>query len=287
MTIIVKTLSISNQERIRPGQRRSGHREPDQAAYRGDQARGVAAAQLELQTEGFSGRLMEISKFLKKEGNAWLAANGQGHSPWEELPYWLKGYGDMGYVLGDKKIIDDKTTAILSSDSELLRILMRGEAGANEHERTANALVRARAAAGAPLGPAPDCTPAGRALAAERHLRKVNSSIEIEGIVADANYTNIEKFCHDADVILDGLDNTETRLLINDVALKHKIPWVYGGAIASSGMTMTIIPGELTELPQPRDICAFSLLVANSLKTFSAYNNIRCSNITYNAEKTA
>jgi len=83
-----------------------------------------------------------------------------------------------------------------------------------------------------------------KAIAAERHLRKVNSSVEIEGIVADANYTNIERFCSSADVILDGLDNFETRLLINDVALKHKIPWVYGGAIASNGMTMTIIPGE-------------------------------------------
>jgi len=83
-----------------------------------------------------------------------------------------------------------------------------------------------------------------KAVAAERHLRKVNSSVEIEGIVADANYTNIESFCSGADVILDGLDNFETRLLINDVALKHKIPWVYGGAIASQGMTMTVIPGQ-------------------------------------------
>jgi len=83
-----------------------------------------------------------------------------------------------------------------------------------------------------------------KAIAAERHLKKVNSSVAIEGIVADANYTNIEGFCSGADLILDGLDNLETRFLINDVAMKHKIPWVYGGAIASSGMTMTIIPGE-------------------------------------------
>jgi len=83
-----------------------------------------------------------------------------------------------------------------------------------------------------------------KAVAAERHLRKVNSSVEIERIVADANYTNIERLCVDADVILDGLDNFETRLLVNDVSLKHRIPWVYGGAIASNGMTMTIIPGE-------------------------------------------
>ncbi|MFC1958628.1 ThiF family adenylyltransferase [Chloroflexota bacterium] len=83
-----------------------------------------------------------------------------------------------------------------------------------------------------------------KAIAAERHLRKVNSSVEIEGIVADANYTNIEAFCSGVDVILDGLDNFETRFLINDVALKHESPWVYGGAIASQGMTMTIIPGK-------------------------------------------
>lgn len=83
-----------------------------------------------------------------------------------------------------------------------------------------------------------------KAIAAERHLRKVNSSIEIEGIVADVNCTNIEGFVRDADIILDGLDNFETRLLINDVSLKHKIPWVYGGAISSLGMTMTIIPHE-------------------------------------------
>ncbi len=83
-----------------------------------------------------------------------------------------------------------------------------------------------------------------KAIAAERHLRKVNSLVEVEGIVGDVNYTNIEKFCADADVILDGLDNIETRYLINDAALKQGIPWVYGGAIATYGMTMTIIPGK-------------------------------------------
>ncbi len=83
-----------------------------------------------------------------------------------------------------------------------------------------------------------------KAIAAERHLKKVNSSIEIEGVVADVNHANIERLVAGADLILDGLDNFETRLLINDVSLKHNIPWVYGGVIASHGMTMTIIPSE-------------------------------------------
>jgi len=83
-----------------------------------------------------------------------------------------------------------------------------------------------------------------KAIAAERHLKKVNSSVEIEGVVADVNYANVERLVTGADLILDGLDNLETRFIINDASLKHKIPWVYGGAISASGMTMNIIPGE-------------------------------------------
>ncbi len=83
-----------------------------------------------------------------------------------------------------------------------------------------------------------------KAVAAERHLCRINSSIEIESVVADANFTNIERFVDGADVIMDGLDNFEARFLINDVSLKLGIPWVYGAAIASSGMTATIIPGR-------------------------------------------
>ncbi len=82
-----------------------------------------------------------------------------------------------------------------------------------------------------------------KALAAERHLKEVNSEIRIEGIIADVNYTNIERFIQGARVILDGLDNTETRFLINDASLKSGIPWIYGGAIGSTGMTMTVVPG--------------------------------------------
>jgi molybdopterin/thiamine biosynthesis adenylyltransferase len=81
-----------------------------------------------------------------------------------------------------------------------------------------------------------------KAIAAERHLRKVNSSIKIEGVVADVNYTNIEELVSGAEVIVDGLDNLDTRFLLNDVALKLDLPWVYGGAVSSHGMTATFVP---------------------------------------------
>ncbi len=83
-----------------------------------------------------------------------------------------------------------------------------------------------------------------KAEAAAVKLRQINSSVTVEPIVADINRTNIEDFCEGADLILDGSDNFEIRYLINDVAIKHDKPWVYGGAVGSQGMTMTIIPGE-------------------------------------------
>lgn len=67
--------------------------------------RGWLHRQLRLQADGFIGHLGEISSFLRKDGNAWLSPGGEGHSSWEELPYWLKGFGDMAYVLGDEALI--------------------------------------------------------------------------------------------------------------------------------------------------------------------------------------
>ncbi len=83
-----------------------------------------------------------------------------------------------------------------------------------------------------------------KAEAARRRLEKINSAVLIEGIVADVDYTNVESLIRGVDVIVDGLDNFETRMLINDAALKHGVPWIYGGAIATCGMTTTVIPGK-------------------------------------------
>jgi hypothetical protein len=91
-----------------------------------------------------------------------------------------------------------------------------------------------------------------------RHLRRVNSTITIEEIVADVSATDIAGFIADADVVLDGTDNFATRYLINDACVKLGKPWVYTGVIASYGMSMTIRPGEtaclrciMGELPAP------------------------------------
>ncbi|HKD35826.1 MAG TPA: ThiF family adenylyltransferase, partial [Pirellulales bacterium] len=83
-----------------------------------------------------------------------------------------------------------------------------------------------------------------KAIAAANQLRKVNSAIEIEPIVADVTSANVLALCDGVDLVLDGTDNFETRFLVNEAALKLGLPWVYGGAIGATGQTMTILPGE-------------------------------------------
>jgi len=75
-------------------------------------------------------------------------------------------------------------------------------------------------------------------------LRKVNSQIAIESIVDDVHPTNIESLIDGYDLIIDATDNMETRLLLNDACIKSDIPWIYGGAIGTYGMSMNIIPGK-------------------------------------------
>ncbi|MBN2841914.1 MAG: glycoside hydrolase family 127 protein [Sedimentisphaerales bacterium] len=62
---------------------------------------------LNRQRDGLTGQLGSVSAWLQKEGNAWLAPDGKGAWGWEEVPYWLKGFANLGYILEDKKIIDE------------------------------------------------------------------------------------------------------------------------------------------------------------------------------------
>jgi molybdopterin-synthase adenylyltransferase len=81
-----------------------------------------------------------------------------------------------------------------------------------------------------------------KAIAAAAHVSRINSESQVEGLVKDVNYANIIELINDVDLILDGTDNFETRYLINDAAVKLKKPWVYGAAVGSYGVQMTIQP---------------------------------------------
>lgn len=83
-----------------------------------------------------------------------------------------------------------------------------------------------------------------KVIAAERKLRKINSTIVVEPIIADLNLENGEELLHGFDVIVDGTDNFSTRYLINDISIKLGIPWIFGAAVSSRGMHAVIIPGK-------------------------------------------
>ncbi|MDI6698157.1 MAG: glycoside hydrolase family 127 protein [Candidatus Saccharicenans sp.] len=65
------------------------------------EARGWLLSQLRLMATGLTGRLPEISRYLQSD-SGWLTLKGRG---WEEMPYWLKGYGNLAYLLGDREMI--------------------------------------------------------------------------------------------------------------------------------------------------------------------------------------
>lgn len=83
-----------------------------------------------------------------------------------------------------------------------------------------------------------------KAEAAARKLRRINSGVEVEAVVADANSGNLERLCEDVELILDGTDNFETRFLVNDVSVKLGVPWVYGACIGAEGLVLPILPRQ-------------------------------------------
>ncbi len=87
-----------------------------------------------------------------------------------------------------------------------------------------------------------------KAEAAKRKIAQVNSQIKVDAVVDDVNHTNIERLATQlpgvgkVDLIMDGVDNFETRYLANDVAVKHGIPYVYGGAVGTVGASYAVLP---------------------------------------------
>jgi adenylyltransferase/sulfurtransferase len=83
-----------------------------------------------------------------------------------------------------------------------------------------------------------------KAAAAERRIARINSGVRVRAVVADLTASNAEDLFGGAELILDGTDNFEARYLINDFAVSRGLPWVYGAAVASYGVTMPVIPGH-------------------------------------------
>jgi len=119
-----------------------------------------------------------------------------------------------------------------------------------------------------------------KAVAAANRIARINSEVQVESVVKDVNYSNIEELIRDADVVLDGTDNFEVRYLLNDAAVKLKKAWIYGAAVGAYGVQMTIIPGQtpclrcvFAEMPPPgtSPTCDTAGVVLPIIATIASY----------------
>lgn len=103
-----------------------------------------------------------------------------------------------------------------------------------------------------------------KAEAAKRKLATINSGVRVTAIVDDINHTNIARHTRGADVLVDGLDNFTTRYLANDLAVQTGLPYVYGAAVGTTGMSFSVLPRatgesrwEQSDLATPCFRCLF------------------------------
>jgi molybdopterin/thiamine biosynthesis adenylyltransferase len=80
-----------------------------------------------------------------------------------------------------------------------------------------------------------------KAVAAQQKLRRVNSAVQLEVVVDDLNTSNAEELVFGLDLVLDGLDNFDTRFVLNDACKKSRIPWVYAAAVGSYGLVLPVL----------------------------------------------
>ncbi|MCC6574301.1 MAG: ThiF family adenylyltransferase [Planctomycetes bacterium] len=132
-----------------------------------------------------------------------------------------------------------------------------------------------------------------KAEAARRHLVAINGDVQVRAIVGEFSMLNAEKLAKDCSLILDATDNFETRFLINDVAVKLGLPWIYAACVSSTAAAMPVLPGKtacltclLEALPgaggetcetagiiMPSVLAAVSLAAVEALKILSGNEN--------------
>jgi len=101
-----------------------------------------------------------------------------------------------------------------------------------------------------------------KAQAAAERLTAINSSVRTEPVIADLRPSNAESLViagalGQADVVLDGTDNFETRFLINDLCVKHGVPYVYAGVVGTRAMRAVFAPGDDRDGRGPCLRCVF------------------------------
>ena len=86
---------------------------------------------------------------------------------------------------------------------------------------------------------------APKAEAAARRVKEIDSTIRVHACVEHVDWQNAAELARGVNVIVDGLDNIETRFVLNDVSVRDGIPYVYAAAVAMEGRCMVVLPRDV------------------------------------------
>jgi len=117
-----------------------------------------------------------------------------------------------------------------------------------------------------------------KAIAAKKRLQSINSAVEINAYIFDADTENLQGLLEDVDLMIDATDNFDIRFMMNDLAQKYHIPWIYGSCVGSYGATYTIVPGKtpclhclLKVMPNTGMTCDTVGIISPAVQIVAAY----------------
>jgi len=85
-----------------------------------------------------------------------------------------------------------------------------------------------------------------KAITAKERMAIVNPDVFVNAIVSEFNAENGERLLYGHDLVIDALDNIETRLILQDVCEKLNIPFIHGAIAGWYGQVTTVFPGDRT-----------------------------------------
>lgn len=117
-----------------------------------------------------------------------------------------------------------------------------------------------------------------KVIAAKTRLQSINAEVDIQASILDACSEQLLPLLDDVDVMVDATDNFDVRFMMNDLAQKYQIPWVYGSCIGSYGATYTIVPGKtpcyhclLKAIPNTGMTCDTVGIISPAVQIVAAY----------------
>jgi len=79
---------------------------------------------------------------------------------------------------------------------------------------------------------------------AKKKLMSMNQEIKVETIKEKITDENADSIVPPCDLIIDALDNFDTRHVLNNLAVERKIPLIHGAVSGYRGQVTTVIPGK-------------------------------------------